>query len=188
LSSGSGPEIVVCVCAYIVWGWGKCTCARALARLRDKLCALSKHNWKLSSRWSPDRVIRLSHKNRPPHSLRALKDRTPPILFLPYPASPTVVLLFSSSSRRRERYVGGRICIILHKLHHTVFDLVNNDNNDHKKSKIIFEFNILFFNSLPIHKIKTVVWNFERKELNDCCLPHPFDYGTNLSISIFFLT
>jgi len=64
------------VCARVCCGGeGR---VRALARLRDKLCALSKHNWKLSSRWSPDRVIRLSHKNRPPHLCRALKDRTPP--------------------------------------------------------------------------------------------------------------
>jgi len=67
-----------CARACLLWGRGGEDGVRALARLRDKLCALSKHNWKLSSRWSPDRVIRLSHKNRPPHLRRALKDRTPP--------------------------------------------------------------------------------------------------------------
>lgn len=39
-------------------------------RAQDKLYALSKHNWKLSSGWSPDRVVRLSRKNRTPLRVR----------------------------------------------------------------------------------------------------------------------
>jgi len=95
--------------------------APELARLRDKLCALSKHNWKLSSRWSPDRVIRLSHKNRPPHLRRALKDHTPPRPVYPVPpASPTVqsrpATALSVIAAARTVCVGGRTCITLYRV------------------------------------------------------------------------